>query len=940
MVPGLLTSILGERRTPERKRLSSWRDIATPHADIIEGRFDPSVFAVNLFSVYRGKAQVDYQNPDRFFAKTFLTRGLSDLIVAVLRRLDGQPNSEAVSDLVTSFGGGKTHALLCLYHLAKAGPEARKWSGVAELIKESGVRKLPGAKIVVLSGEDFDPIQGEKGGKGEPSRRSMWGEFAWQLGGNKGFEIVRENDEKLAPPSAEVLTKVLALNSSNLILIDEALRYISKARGVEARDTTLASQTLNFFHSLTEAVSRTPRSSLVVTLPTSLLEMTREDEEDFKRLKKFFQRVERTRRLAEGDEIYEIVRRRLFEDLGSPEDIQQTANAYFDYYRNEKESFPEYATTPTYLKKIQRSYPFHPEFLDVLNERWSSIVQFQRTRAVLRMLALVIAELYKSDSSPLIQISSARLSFRDFRSEVLEQLDARQFDAVIESDIAGTGARAARIDQEGNLTYQKEHIAEGVATAIFFYSFGGTGVRPYATLSNLRLSVLRPGLEPAFIPDAIQSLRRPITGLFYLEADGDHYQFTVTPNLNMILAEREAAVNSEEVEKVMLDSIEKQVGNRFPTVPFPSEPRDAPDQPRLALIVMGPDDPIGKNTRKQTEERITEIVKGGATYRTNRNCLVFVVPEEGHRMRAQGRTLIALKDIERLYARSNKLSETQKAQLEEMLKDGDKALSQSIWRAYRYIVTPGAENKLDVFDMAVQIQRGDRRISDAIWDNLVDKERLAPKIGPTRIPSKDFGLWREDTKAISTKMVRDSFFTFTNLPMIPSIDVLRDAIVEGVRNGNFGYAMGSAERNEYHSVRIASTLDRDSIEFVDDLYLLRPEFAYELIGTLKEKPGEGAQPRPSKEGEEKKRGAAAGGTSLYESVNVSSEDLDWKKWAEFHDAVIQPLVNSGAELKVRVSVEGSSSSGISANTVDLAVKEGLVQYGINAHVETKKKSDD
>src|SRR6266487_335855 len=923
----------------DRRRVAPWREVARPHNDIIEGRYDPSVFAVNIYSVYTRRAPPDYQAPDRFFARTFLTRGLKDLLTSVMRRLSGQSNAEAVSDLVTSFGGGKTHALLCLLHLATGGPLATKWTGIKELLAESGLSEIPKARVVVLSGEDLDPTQGEKGARGEPTRLTMWGEFAWQLGGAKGYELVRENDEKRTPPSAEIITKVLSLSDANLILIDEALRYVSRARGIRVHETSLASQTQNFFLALTEAVSRTPKSSLVVTLPTSLLEMTREDEEDFKRLKKIFQRVEKTRRLAEGDEIYEIVRRRLFQNAGDPKEQRRSANAYFDYYRQHKDSFPEYATASGYLQKMQRAYPFHPEFLDVLNERWSSIPQFQRTRAVLRMLAILIGELFKHDSSPMIQISSTRLS-KDFRSEVLEQLDARQFDAVIESDIAGTGARAAKIDQEGNQTYQREHVAEGVATAIFFYSFGGTATQPAATVPALGLAVLRPGLEPAFIPDAIQLLRKPITGLFYLESEGDRYRFTVTPNLNMILAEREASVNQDEIDKILFDAIQKQIGSRFRPIMFPDEPRDVQEQAQPSLVVLLPDETLGRQTRTSTEAKILEITKGGATFRKHRNCLIFSVPEEGHRMRESSRTLIALRDVERLYSRTNKLSDNQKSQLEVMLKDAARGLAQSIWRAYRFVVTPGPEDKLESFDMGVQIQRDDRKISDSIWDALVDRERLAPKIGPGRLTSKDLGVWPEDKNAMSTKDAREAFFTFTYLPMIPSVQALKDTIIQGVATGSFGFARGSLEENGLHSVKIGTTLDADSIEFSEDEFLLRSDFAYRLIGALPKKPDEpirrggaggsggepGTVPRPA-------------GTEVYGSVDVSVENLDWKKWAEFHEAVIQPLVNAGASVTVKVEVKGSSEEGISPNTVDLSIKEGLTQYGIPAKVEPKKRKD-
>ena len=137
-------------------------------------------------------------------------------------------------------------------------------------------------------------------------------------------------------------------------------------------------------------------------------------------------------------------------------------------------------------------------------------------------------------------------------------------------------------------------------------------------------------------------------------------------------------------------------------------------------------------------------------------------------------------------------------------------------------------------------------------------------------------------------------------------------------------------------IKIGTTIERDSIEFADDAFLLRPEEAYDLLGTVPitlpsagvltpaVEPGGTASPRPPV------------GIERYDAVNVSA-DLDWKKWSEFHEAVIQPLVNAGADLKVKVEVIGSSDEGISPNTVDFAIKEGLTQYGIPAKVEPKRK---
>ena len=178
--------------------------------------------------------------------------------------------------------------------------------------------------------------------------------------------------------------------------------------------------------------------------------------------------------------------------------------------------------------------------------------------------------------------------------------------------------------------------------------------------------------------------------------------------------------------------------------------------------------------------------------------------------------------------------------------------------------------------------------------------------------------------------------TFTHLPMIPTVDCLRETIVQGVAEGQFAYARGSAEKNEFHSIKIGVAIDQSMIEFLEDTYLLRTKFAYELLGAIP----------PPKKGEPKPIGPEPGGTGepttppkggpeVYESVSVTS-DLDWKKWMEFHDAVLQPLVNAGAIVKIKVEVTGSSEEGISPNTVDLAVRESLAQYGIPADIQTKK----
>lgn len=916
-----------------KKALPSWRDNIKPHKDIMENKFDLSLFAVNIYKVYQGKAPPDYQDPVRFFAKTYMTKALKSVVASVHRRLEGQNNSEPILDLMTSFGGGKTHTLLALYHIASNGEKSRRWSGIDEIAKEAKIKQIPTAKIAVLSGEDFDPAQGEGDGNKEPKRQTLWGELAWQLGGKRGYDLVKENDMIKSAPTANIISKLLELNPANLILIDEALRFVSRSRAIPVHESSLGAQTLNFFRSLTEAVSTSPKTALVATLQASVLEMPKEDEPDYMRILEIFKRVGHPVRLAEGDEIYEIVKRRLFQEPDDPDVIRRVADAYYDFYQEHKDSFPNAASSPSYLEKLVKAYPFHPEFLDILNERWSSIPHFQRTRAILRMLAMLVAQLYKNDSNPLIQVSSTQLSNRDFRTEVLQQLHAEsQFDTVIESDIAGTGARAQKIDQSGNLTYQREHIAESVATAIFLYSFGGSAGRPSALISNLCLAVLKPSLEPAFVPDALQLLKKPSTGLFYIEQEGETYRFTVTPNINMILAEREAAADHDVVNTVALEAIQKQIGSsKFRVVPFPDEARDVADQPQLTLVIMHPKDIYGGQNRLSSKEKISSIVKGESSFRTYRNCVIFSVPEENHKIKESARTLIALRDIERLYAKAGKLSEHQKSQLSYMVQDSEKTLSQSIWRGYRYIMTPSEGDALETLDMGVQIQKTDRKISDAIWEFLVTKERLAPQIGPSRLISKDIRVWPSDKNAISTKEMRNAFLTFTYLPMIPSDYVLKETISQGVSKGIFGCAISSDGKN-FQSVRIGSGISPEEIEFGEETFLLQSRFAHELVGTVQPPtpPISGGSGHAGGEELKPKPGAQV----AYRVVTISA-DMDWKKWVEFYDGVIQPLVNAGTRIKINVELTASSETGIPKNTIDLVIKENLSQYGIIARIEPK-----
>ena len=449
--------------------LKAWRQVAVPHTDIRDGKFDSSVFAADLGEVLAGRGAVDYRDATTFFAKTYLTGGLSQLVINVMQRLAGSGKTEPVIQLQTAFGGGKTHTLLTLYHLLKKPNEACKVPDVQKLIHAAGLKQIPAAKVACLVGTAMTPT----------GSRTFWGEMAFQLDGNREgpmYAIVAESDAKKIAPGTNLLGKLLDQAGPCLILLDEILVYLIKAGGVQTGESTLRGNTLTFLQELTIAVANCPHAVMIATLTSQLAEFMDEGgERAYQSLEKVLGRVEKVRQTVEGAEIYEVIRRRLFESLGDESEHRKAAEAYWKMYRELGEDVPSHCREPSYRDEIVRAYPFHPEMISGLYERWGTIPEFQRTRGVLRLLADVISNLYQAkDNEVLIQNGSVDLGAAAVRGELVKHTGAASvYASVIESDISGRHAKAPEIDRQLGSEYAKENVAEKLARAVFMYSFSG-----------------------------------------------------------------------------------------------------------------------------------------------------------------------------------------------------------------------------------------------------------------------------------------------------------------------------------------------------------------------------------------------------------------------------------------------------------------------------------
>ncbi|MDM7202673.1 MAG: DUF499 domain-containing protein, partial [Thermodesulfobacteriaceae bacterium] len=464
--------------------MKSFLQIAIPHKDILEGRLTMDVFAADLWKVIKGDAPDEYQNKEAFFRKTFITKGLKNLLDIAEKRLKGE-GGDPVIQLQTPFGGGKTHALIALYHKAK------EWN----------------ANVVAIDGTVLDPKD-----------IALWEEIEKQLTGKISTLKGRTS------PGREKIEAILSVKQPVLILMDEILEFTTKAAGIKVGDSNLASQTLAFLQELTASVSTLSQTLLVITLPSSLLEHYDENAEKFyQQLQKIAGRVEKIYTPVEDDEVSEVIRRRLFQKIDE-NSAREIIEEFLEYAEREQ-ILPE--DKPIYREKFLKSYPFQPEVIDVLYKRWGSLSTFQRTRGVLRILALVVYSLQNSNI-PFIRLCDFKLENEEIKRELIKHIEAK-YDSVIYADITSSDSGSKRVDKSLGDAYRPFSFGTKIATAIFMYSFSG-GPERGASTQDLKLSCAEISVPSSIVADALTMLKET---LFYLSDKGNY--FYKEPNLNRVI---------------------------------------------------------------------------------------------------------------------------------------------------------------------------------------------------------------------------------------------------------------------------------------------------------------------------------------------------------------------------------------------------------------------
>jgi len=793
--------------------LRPWRDVVEPHQDVASGAFQLAEFAADLREVHAGTARPEYGDPVEFFRRTYLTRGLRTLLTQTIRRMNGV-GGDPVVDLMTTFGGGKTHSLLAVYHLAGR-RKVNDLAGMADLAEDIGFEGMPSnVSRAVIVGNDFSPSSGALKSDGTQVN-TVWGELAWQLGGRDAYNTLHGDDEARTAPGTTVLANLFRAHAPCIVLIDEWIAY---ARQLWNRDD-LAGGSLDshmtFAQSVTEAAKAVPNCLLVVSIPASdsVREMDAEHSheiggvggvEALKRLRSVVHRTDSPWQPASADESFEIVRRRLFKDI-APDDLGHrdvTCRRFAEMYAKHPGDFPLEVRRPDFEQRMKAAYPIHPELFDRLYQDWSTLERFQRTRGVLRLMATAVHALWRAnDRSPMILPSSVPLDDINVFEEITNHLDDN-WKPVVDRDVAGPGSLPAAIDSR-HTTLGRVQGAQRVARTIFLGSAptanqrsDGAASAPNRGIEYLRITLgsAFPGDTPALFNDA---LRRLTEQAAFLNHEGSRYWLSTQQTVSDLARSKAQGYDVREI----IDELATWVGKETDRGDFarvhrlPVGSGDVDDDQSAALVIFGADATHARNGESAAKAAALEFTRHrGTKARQHQNMLLFLAPDtsrlpdllSGIRMHKAWRDVSDNRESYNLDHHNIRLAE-------DSLRSWTDTIAARIKETYIWMLVPRQDAKGPLEIDALKLN-GRGTLAERATRKAGDNDLLITGFAAAllRMELDRVPLWR-DSPHVSVAQVWEDFTRYPYLPRLRDSKVLLAAVVDGpqalnVEEDGFGYA--------------------------------------------------------------------------------------------------------------------------------------------------------
>jgi intergrase/recombinase len=749
--------------------------------------------------------------------------------------------------------------------------------------------------------------------------------------------LIRINDEQRIAPKG-VFKKVLTHCKPALILIDELADYCISASAVPIGVSNLSDQTISFMQELTEVVSEIDTCVLIVTLPASVQELTSSamSSQILTALENKFQRIATNMKPVEDEEIFEVVRRRLFEDLGDPSVLNAVVGTYFEMYKGMANEIPSYAVQSNYRERLKKSYPFHPELIDIFRLRWASNPFFQRTRGVLRILAAIVSDLWKRQQSLtgnqfMIHTSDITLANVEALTSQITILNGPEWDSVISADISGSSSNAFKIDND-KADLGKNSITQGVASTILLATFGVKGQNQGVGMDEIKLCMAKPNFNANDINAAIHQMENRAHYLYY---STKRYWFDKTPNVNILINQAIGDIKSADINAEILKRIADKTkqSNVFNVLLNSSE--DITEQIRPTLVILNPKY-FGRKDglRPDTEELIKKLAtKKGNSERLYRNTMLFLVQSEiGSSKQANLRTYLACQKISSEY--QSQLSVAQKDDIRKRIEEANKLADSALVSAYSLIVKHSVKHGVDITEVTEFKDTFDAQISTNIVAHLKQQEWLLETVGWS--PLEKHNLLPTLTQPVRVKDIYEAFIRFDDKPMILNSDAVKNGLQRYCTNGAFCIATGDGTTftRYFFKEKVNISTDDGTYWLIDKSLIPQPE---PTSPTTSSNSTTSAPPRDPSVSEPKT--PVSGGeahesepsSKALKSITISGK-VPLERYTELFNYFVSPFVMNAYKMEIEVSFKIKSSE---SNPIDETkqlyknAKEAAQQLNLN-----------
>lgn len=928
--------------------LKPWKDITTPHPDVASGKFQQAEFAADLWQVYLDQGSDEYRDPTEFYRRTYLTEGLEQLLRNALLRLSGE-SGDPVIELQTNFGGGKTHAMLALFHLCQA-LHISDLPGMESLFQTTGINHLPqNVNVAVLVGNKLQPsgivpYKPQHASQKRPIIRTLWGELAWQLGGAEGYELVRRADETSTNPG-DTLTQLFNHYAPCLILIDE---WVSYARQLH-ENSDLAGGSFDtqftFAQTLSESAKNAKNTLLVVSIPSSDIEIGGDrGKEALDRLKNAIGRVESPWRPASAEESFEIVRRRLFQTNTDPSLFVQrdgVIKAFMELYRTQSQEFPSECKEADYERRMKAAYPIHPELFDRLYNDWSTLDKFQRTRGVLRLMAKVIHSLWeRNDHSLMIMPAHIAMDDQQVQSELTRYLEDNWL-PVIDKDVDGPNSLPLNLDRN-NPNLGRYSACRRVTRTVYM------GSAPTLRAANrgledrrIKLGCVQPGESVATFSDALRRLTDQAT---YLYLDGNRYWVSTQPNVNRTAQERaDQFLNDgypvwEEIIKRL--KTDKNRGEFSAVHVAPPSTADIPDDPSLGvrLVVLHPQH---SHTRLRDDDPARRWIDDALNHRGGspryfKNTLLFLAADQS-KIDNLERNVAQYLAWESVLADDKKktlnLDNFQRSQAEAKRDSTTNDVGTILYDTYQWLLIPTQPDAQGGIEWKeTRLQGQDSPILRASRKAIYESELLDTYAAPIlRLEALDKFLWR-DTNHIDLKRLWEYLTQYLYLPRLKNQEVLLKAVRDGVNStawaDTFAYGLGFDESTgKYVGLQFATGI---TPSISPQSLLVKPDVAQKQVDAETREQGTGDGKQGGGDGGQGTDGSETGKPTtvpnslppipsppsfpifrrFYGAVDIDGIRINRDTSAIANEVIQHLIALNGATVKITLEVEAEIPEGI------------------------------